>query len=96
MLEEGKKDLLNMERGLWKWSLPMESRVLGVLMRGKLDGSSGDDVKYTRKELVEFIMGEMLGKAGAERKLNYILDRNTMEDVDGSIIWKFDKTQIKE
>ena len=96
MLEEGKRDLVNMEQGLWKWSLPMESRVLGVLMRGKLDGSSEDFVKYTRKELVEFIVGEMLGKAGAEKKLNYILDRNTVEDVDGSLIWKFDKTQIKQ
>lgn len=95
MLKDGKRDLFSMERGLFKWSLPMEATVLGVLMRGKLNGSEGKGIKYTRKELVEFIIGEMLGKAGAERKLNFILDRNTVEDVDGSLIWKFDDSQSK-
>jgi 3-hydroxyisobutyryl-CoA hydrolase len=95
MLEEGKRELNLMERGLFKYSLPMEGRVLGMLMKGKLDGSEGEKVKYTRKEFVEFVIGEMLGKAGAERKLNFILDRNTVEDVDGSLMWKFENTAIR-
>ena len=95
MLEEGKRDLVTKERGLFKYSLPMEINVLATLMRGKMDGSPGDDVRFTRKEFVEYIVGENLGRAGAERKLNSILDRKTVEDVDGKLIWKFDNAQMK-
>ena len=95
MLEEGKRDLVTKERGLFKYSLPMEISVLATLMRGKMDGSPGDDVRFTRKEFVEYVVGENLGRAGAERKLNSILDRKTVEDADGKLIWKFDNAQTK-
>ena len=58
-----------------------------------MDGSPGDDVRFTRKEFVEYVVGENLGRAGAERKLNSILDRKTVEDMDGKLIWKFDNAQ---
>lgn len=95
MLEEGKRDLVTKERGVFKYSLPMEISVLATLMRGKMDGSPGDDVRFTRKEFVEYVVGENLGRAGAERKLNSILDRKTVEDMDGKLIWKFDNAQMK-
>jgi hypothetical protein len=95
MLEEGKRDLVTKERGLFKYSLPMEISVLATLMGGKMDGSPGDDVRFTRKEFVEYVVGENLGRAGAERKLNSILDRKTVEDMDGKLIWKFDNAQKK-
>ena len=95
MLEEGKRDLVTQERGLFKWSLPMEGTVLGHLMRGRMDGG-GVRGTFKRKEFVEYLVGERLGKAGFERKLNYILDRRTMEDEDGQVIWKFDQSERVE
>ena len=94
MLEEGKRDLVTQERGLFKWSLPMEGTVLGHLMRGRIDGTA--ETKFTRKEFVEYLVGERLGKAGFERKLNYILDRRTMDDDDGNLVWKFDHSERVE
>jgi 3-hydroxyisobutyryl-CoA hydrolase len=90
MFEEGRRDTITAERGLFKYSLPMEASVLATLMRGKLDGTVGDDVHFTRKQLVEFLVGEHLGKAGLERKLNHILDTRTIELPSGQLIWKFD------
>jgi len=93
MLEEGKRDLVTQERGLFKWSLPMEGTVLGHLMRGRVDaGTDG----FTRKEFVEYLVGERLGKAGFERKLNYILDKRTMLNEEGNLIWKFDQSERVE
>jgi len=93
MLEEGKRDLAASERSLFKYSLPMEAGVLAMLMRGKMDGSAGDDARFTRKEFVEYFVGEKLGRAGAERKLNFILDRKTVEDESGKLVWKFDEAK---
>lgn len=94
MLQEGKRDTVSSERSVFQYSLPMEAGVLATLMTGKMDGSTGDDSQYTRKELVEYIVGEKLGRAGAERKLNFILDRKTVEDENGKLVWKFaDKIQ---
>jgi hypothetical protein len=93
ILEESKKDTLSTERELFKYSLPMEAGVLAVLMRGKMDGSAGENAKFTRKELVEFVVGGNLGRAGAERKLNHILDTKTVVDGAGKLIWKFDGAQ---
>jgi 3-hydroxyisobutyryl-CoA hydrolase len=92
LLESQKHDTAGEERGLFKYSLPMEESVLAALMKGKLDGSSGADSMFTRKEFVEFMIGERLGRAGAERKLNYILDMKTFEDVDGKLLWKFEES----
>lgn len=93
MLEEGKRDLVTQERGLFKWSLPMEGTVLGHLMRGRMDGGTEG---FTRTEFVEYLVGERLGKAGFERKLNYILDRRTTVDGEGHLIWKFDQSERVE
>jgi 3-hydroxyisobutyryl-CoA hydrolase len=95
MLSEGKRDLVTKERGLFAYSLPMEVSVLATLMRGKMDGSVDEDAKFTRKELAEYIIGENLSRAGAERKLNFILDRKTVEDEFGKLIWKFDHVPSK-
>ena len=96
MLQEGKRDTVSLERSVFHYSLPMEAGVLATLMRGKMDGSTGDDAQYTRKELVEYIVGEKLGKAGGERKLNFILDRKTVEDENGKLVWKFDADKIQK
>lgn len=90
MLEEGRRDTITAERGLFKYSLPMEASVLATLMRGKMDGSFDDEARFTRKELVEYVVGENLGRAGLERKLNHILDMRTIEGENGKVIWKFD------
>jgi 3-hydroxyisobutyryl-CoA hydrolase len=90
MIEKGRRDPVSAKHGLFKYTLPMEAGVLATLMRGKLDGTVGDDVHYTRKQLVEFLVGENLGKAGLERKLNHILDTRTTELPSGQLIWKFD------
>lgn len=95
MLSEGRQDLVTKERGVFTYSLPMESSVLATLMKGKMDGSVDEDAKYTRKELTEYITGENLGRAGAERKLNFILDRKTVDDEFGKLIWKFDHIPSK-
>jgi 3-hydroxyisobutyryl-CoA hydrolase len=95
LLETGKRDTPPQERGLFQYSLPMEAGVLATLMRGKMEVSQGRDVKFTRKELVEFVVGENLGRAGLERKLNYILDRKTVEDGDGKLMWKFDSEHVE-
>ena len=94
MLEEGKRDFVTPERGLFKWSLAMEGTVLGHLMRGRVDGTMNP--KFKRKEFVEYLVGERLGKVGFERKLNYILDRRTTEDEEGNVIWKFDQSERVE
>src|SRR5579871_1087546 len=86
MLESQKRSSVANERGVFKYSLPMEGSVLAALMKGKLDGSSGEAAKFTRKEFVEFMVGERLGRAGAERKLNFILDMKTFADADGKLI----------
>jgi 3-hydroxyisobutyryl-CoA hydrolase len=93
VLEDGKRDNVSQERGLFRYSLPMEVTVLAVLMRGKMDGSTGKDAQFTRKEFVEHIVGSKLGRAGAERKLNYILDTKTVTREDDKLIWKFDSAQ---
>jgi 3-hydroxyisobutyryl-CoA hydrolase len=80
------------EPNLFKYSLPMEAQVLSAIIRGKLDASADEDAPFSRKEFMEAFVGERLGKAGAERKLNYILDRRTMEDESGKLVWKFDST----
>ena len=97
MLEEGKRENVAkmMERGLFKYSLPTEAGVLATLLKGKVDGIC-DETRYTRKELVEYIVGEHLGKAGAERKLNFILDRKSVVDVNGTLVWKFDDSQTEK
>ena len=95
LLETGKRETNPEERGLFKYSLPTETNVLATLMRGKLDGSKGEEVKYRRKELVEYLVGESLGRAGFERKLNYILDRKTVEDDEGRLMWKFDDGHVE-
>jgi len=92
LLESQKRQDVGEERTLFKYSLPMEESVLGALMRGKVDGSSDEDANFTRKEFVDFMAGERLGKAGAERKLNYILDMKTFEDEDGKLMWKFEES----
>jgi len=92
ILEEGKRESVAKERGLFTYSLPMEAGVLAKLMRGKMDGTDEDNVKFTRKEFVDFVIGENLGRAGAERKLNWILDMKTVTDDKGKLIWKFDQT----
>jgi len=89
MLAKGKSDFSTRESGLFRWSLPVDDAVLAILMKGKTDGSIGEDAKWTRQELVEYIVGERLGKPGAERKANFILDRNTVEDAKGKLLWKF-------
>ena len=89
MLEDGKSDYVTMERGLFRYCLPMEDGVLAMVMRGKTDGSVGDAVRFTRDELVEYVLGENLGKPGAERKINFILDRCTAVDGKGKVVWKF-------
>lgn len=94
LLEAGKRETAPDERGLFKFSLPMEATVLATLMRGKMDGSKGEEGKFRRKELVEYMVGESLGRAGFERKLNSILDRRTVEDEVGRLIWKFDDGHI--
>jgi hypothetical protein len=58
-----------------------------------MDGSAGENAKFTRKEFVEFVVGGNLGRAGAERKLNHILDTKTIVDGAGKLIWKFDGAQ---
>jgi 3-hydroxyisobutyryl-CoA hydrolase len=95
ILETGKRDKTPEERGLFKFALPMEVTVLATLIKGKQDGSEGESVKFTRKELVEFIVGENLGRGGLERKLNFILDRKTVEDDEGVLMWKFDDGHIE-
>lgn len=90
LLESEKRTEKVEERSLFKYSLPMEGTVLAALMKGKMDGSTGEEVRYTRKEFVEYMIGEKLGRAGAERKLNYILDMKTLEDQDGKVVWKFE------
>jgi len=96
MLAEGKSDFSTQESGLFRWSLPVEGTVLAILMKGKTDGSIGEDAKWTRQELVEYIVGERLGKPGAERKLNFILDRNTVEDANGKLLWKFKSASLED
>lgn len=95
VLAEGKSDNVTAERGLFKWSLPMEDGVLATLMKGKTDGSIGESAKWTREELVTYIVGERLGKPGAERKVNYILDRNTVVDERGKLVWKFKNVELE-
>jgi hypothetical protein len=73
----------------------LEVTVLATLIKGKQDGSEGESVKFTRKELVELIVGENLGRGGLERKLNFILDRKTVEDDEGVLMWKFDDGHIE-
>src|SRR5579859_190428 len=95
LLETEKRTTKPEERSVFKYSLPMEVSVLATLMRGKQDGSQGKDVKFSRKEFVEFVVGENLGRAGLERKLNFILDRKTVEDDEGKLMWKFDDGHVE-
>jgi Enoyl-CoA hydratase/isomerase len=96
MLEEGKSDYVTMERGVFRYSLPTEDGVLATVMRGKTDGSVGEAVRFTRDELVEYILGERVEKPGAERKLNFILDRCTAVDAKGKVVWKFRQADDEE
>jgi 3-hydroxyisobutyryl-CoA hydrolase len=89
MLEKGRSDHVTEERGLFRYSLPMEVSVLATLMKGKIEWEN-ENAGFTRKELVDFIVGQNLGKAGLERKLNFILDMKTVEDETGKVIWKFE------
>jgi hypothetical protein len=95
LLAEGKSDFATLDRGLFRWGLPVEGAVLAMLMKGKTDGSIGEDAKWTRPELVEFIVGERLGKPGVERKVNFILDRCTAEDEHGKLLWKFKTAELQ-
>lgn len=96
MLDQGKSDYVTMERGLFRYSLPTEDGVLATVMRGKTDGSVGEAVRFTRDELVEYVLGERLEKPGAERKLNFILDRCTAVDAKGKVVWKFRQANGEE
>ena len=95
LLESEKRTEKVEERSLFKYSLPMEGTVLAALMKGKMDGSRHGEARYTRKEFVEYMVGEKLGRAGAERKLNYILDMKTLEDNNGRVVWKFEDDSKK-
>lgn len=90
LLERRVQDKVYLERSIFKYSLPMEVSVLATLMKGRQDVKGLDEGMFTRKELVDYIIGERLGRAGAERKLNHILDRKTIEDANGKLVWKFE------
>ena len=94
ILQEVKKYPRERERSLYEWSLPMEAGVCAVLMRGKVDGSRGQAAKFTRQEFVEFLVGERPQKAGLEKKLNAILNRKTIEDAMGKLVWNFEAPEV--